>query len=91
MTDPAIEGRLQYLHDQDDYGGPQLHAAIRAVLEIHTPRGDTNVKGEPMRHANGSLYVSCAHCASGNPYVSISNDWPCPTVAALTEALNRWE
>lgn len=53
-------------------------AALRAVLDIHKP--------EPTKFTTG-VFLTCKHCDTGDPYCTVSQDWPCPTVQAVTKAL----
>lgn len=62
-------------HDCNDNRGrlaPKAFVALRAVLDLHQP------------HANGSLTcVECSECE--DTYDDVP--WPCPTVTAITTAL----
>jgi hypothetical protein len=49
--------------------------AVRAVLDIHRP---TMVTAH-----GGVLHTVCDHCSTGDPFCTVSDDWPCPTVTAI--------
>lgn len=54
--------------------------AVRAVLNIHRP---TTVTAH-----GGAVRTVCDHCSTGDPFCTVSDDWPCPTVAAIHQYVN---
>ena len=56
---------------------PQAVAALRAVLDLHQPRNRVT------QSAPGHLVDTPGPCTA------CDWDWPCPTVAAITEALGE--
>jgi hypothetical protein len=54
-------------------GAPHAFAALRAVLDIHKPSSRVIDK-----------WTYCYHCSDSN---GDCLPWPCPTVRAITEAL----
>jgi hypothetical protein len=53
-----------------------LRAQRDAVLALHSPEEHVRPKGRS--------FTMCGHCTSGgDPYTVVSDEWPCPTVAAL--------
>ena len=66
-----------------------LAAALRAVLDLHKPFEVTLAKRDASGHKRGErIDRVCEHCAvTEDPYIAVSTDWPCPTVAAITERL----
>lgn len=69
------------LLDDREHEAPKAFAALRAVLDLH--RGDTTpVWPEPGEIEMGErlFCVECSHYEG-------SDDWPCPTIQAITRAL----
>jgi hypothetical protein len=52
-----------------------LATAIERVRALHQP--------EDVQFTGGRVVTLCIHCNTGDPYVTVSMDWPCPTLAAL--------
>jgi hypothetical protein len=49
--------------------------AAERVRALHQP--------EDVQFTGGRVVTLCSHCNTGDPYVTVSMDWPCPTLAAL--------
>ncbi len=49
-----------------------LEEAVAAVLRLHVPYKTIAPEG-----------VVCEHCSTGNPFCTVSESWPCPTVSAI--------
>lgn len=47
---------------------------IRALLTLHSPE---------IVDTYGGQRTVCGHCSTGDPYCTVSDDWPCPTVAII--------
>jgi hypothetical protein len=72
MTDP-IRARLDYLLGEADLGAPELHDALRAVLDLHRP--------EPVKP-----HVYCVECTDDeSAFGGVFH--PCNTVRAIAESL----
>lgn len=56
-------------------------AALRAVLDLHVPWAPP----EGAQWVSGGAASHCDGCATGDPF--LDPDWPCPTVKAITSAL----
>lgn len=53
----------------------EFAAAIERVRALHQP--------EDVQFTGGRVVTLCSHCNTGDPYVTVSMDWPCPTLVAL--------
>lgn len=53
-------------------------AAVARVRALHWQTS--------VRCANGAVQPICSHCDTGDPYCTVANDWPCPTIAVLDGA-----
>ena len=62
---------------------PDMAAALRAVLEIHQDGGES--QGYLDDGSYGDMPHCCTECGSLGEY---GVPWPCPTVEAITTALN---
>lgn len=87
VTDPT-RARLDEIEQRfdDRYSDRKtLMAALRAVLDLHARADMTGLR----RVGDGKTYDAvCEHCTdTGDPYVTVSDDWPCPTVAAVADAI----
>ena len=60
---------------------PPLVSAMREVLALHTPMEWTHF-GEPAQ--------ACQECARLGGVNRLTTQWPCPTVQALTGALENF-
>ena len=58
---------------------PQAVAALQAVLDLHANDTEYGSPSEPM----------CEECNRANSEGLTYIEWPCPTVAAITEALGE--
>lgn len=56
-------------------GGIVLADAVERVRELHHP--------EDIKLFGGRVVQMCAECNTGDPYCTVSSDWPCPTIEAL--------
>jgi hypothetical protein len=52
-----------------------LATAIERVRALHRPVA--------VKFAGGRVSTVCDHCNTGDPYVTVSMDYPCPTLEAL--------
>ena len=55
--------------------GDEAIAAIARVRALHRP-----VAAE---FTGGRVATVCDHCNTGDPYVTVSMDYPCPTLEAI--------
>lgn len=86
MTDPqALVEALFARPDQNEWTDADaavvLAKAVTAVLALHKPT--------PTAFTGGRTLPTCDHCNTGDPYCTVSNEWPCPTVAAIIAALEE--
>ena len=67
-----------------------MAAALRAVLALHEPMNVTLAKRDANGRRRGTYTEQrCEHCAvTEDPYIAVSTDWPCPTVAIIANALD---
>lgn len=69
-----------YMPDLEDCAG-KAFTALRAVLDLHKPE---EIEVPPDDPGGGwTIRLSCTECSH---YVG-SDPWPCPTVQAITSAL----
>lgn len=67
-----------YLPDREDCA-EKAFAALRAVLDLHQPETFDWVDADSEDRTS----TDCKECDSGG----VSDNWPCPTVLAITAAL----
>ena len=48
-----------------------------AISELHWP--------VEVKTTAGDWRTVCDHCFTGDPYVTTSNDWPCPTMEIVKD------
>lgn len=65
--------RAAQLADEID----RLRAQAEAVRKLHFATTIETTSGPRQM---------CNHCDTGDPYCTVSDDWPCPTIAALEGA-----
>lgn len=58
----------------------QTEDLAREILELH--------KKTETTFFSGKVSV-CGHCCTGDPYVTVSDVWPCPTAVIALRALGR--
>jgi hypothetical protein len=56
-------------------------AALRRIAELHRPVLVTFWTASGT--GGGRKGPVCEHCDTGDPYCTVSQDWPCPTAALL--------
>lgn len=61
----------------DDPPDAQAAAQVAAVRTVHHVE---------VIQTTGGPREMCAECFTGDPFCTVSNDWPCPTIAALDAA-----
>lgn len=94
MSDPrelldAYAAGLPPIHGAAEFGEivadtvPELVAALRAVLDLHKP--ETIVVWPDPDAPTGAVdeWTICPYCSAERDYAP----WPCPTVQAITTAL----
>lgn len=74
---PATDSDLVISASLEDV--PALTVALRAVLELHKP-----VDVEP----SDTICRECSFQLSSGRYFGRLEEWPCPTVQAITEHIN---
>lgn len=69
-----------------------VHAfALARVAETTEPIGGEMAAGLLELHSPDLDYGTrvCAHCCTGDPYTTVSDDWPCPTVRIVLRQFRR--
>lgn len=77
LLDRYAARHVNDMGDRLDETVPEVIAALRAVLDLHKPFTLSASTHKPKP-------VGCGHCCDGS---EVFIDYPCPTVQAITTAL----
>lgn len=65
----------------------QMADALLAVLDLHKPARLSCCGTGTATCTRHEARWSCDHCDTGDPYCTVSNEWPCPTVVGIAAQL----
>jgi hypothetical protein len=56
----------------------EIHSRLVSdILKLHS---------REVIHAKSGNRLVCSHCSTGDPFCTVSDEWPCPTVAIVLDA-----